>query len=219
MNMFNPSKLTTKYAAPATQFRPVEGRKYTLTHSDASGQLFLTIGVHYDYLAINPQSRDEVLAEWVPQKGEFALIGRVYISGGEYDEKYAMVRYMIFQKELNLALKAIVYGDQANNESVKNIGEKYHVKNKTVLQKRYFTDFLSLVHYVNSESNVIMSNNTNSYQSKEEIIQSKKISLLDLPILEVKIVNPELVLLMKQIKQNRKDILNMRRQLSQLKNY
>ncbi|OLS38581.1 staygreen family protein [Bacillus sp. MRMR6] len=113
MSMFNPSKLTTKYSAPATQFRPLEGRKYTLTHSDTTGQLFLTIGVHYDYLAINPQSRDEVLAEWVPQMGEFALIGRVYVSGGEFDENYARVRYMIFQKELDLALKAIVYGDQA----------------------------------------------------------------------------------------------------------
>jgi hypothetical protein len=113
MSMFNPSKLTTKYTAPATQFRPVEGRRYTLTHSDTTGQLFLTIGTHYDYLAINPQIRDEVLAEWVPQMGEFALIGRVYISGGEFDENYAKVRFKIFQKELNLALTAIVYGDQA----------------------------------------------------------------------------------------------------------
>lgn len=113
MSVFIPSKLTTTYDAPATPFRPVEGRKYTLTHSDTTGQLFLSIGCAYNYGAINYQFRDEVLAEWVPKLGEFSLCGRVYVSGGEFDENYAKVRYMIFQKELNLALKGIVYGDQA----------------------------------------------------------------------------------------------------------
>lgn len=112
MNMFIPSKLTVNFLAPATQFRPIEGRKYTLTHSDTTGQLFLSVGNFFDYSAINPNFRDEVFAEWVPQLGEFTLCGKVYISGGEFDEKYAKVRFMIFKKELDLALKAIFYGDQ-----------------------------------------------------------------------------------------------------------
>jgi hypothetical protein len=110
---FNPSKLTTYYRAPATSFRPVEGRKYTLTHSDETGQLFLTIGTFYDTAAINPKMRDEVLAEWVPKNGEFILFGRVYVSGSEFEEKYAKVRYMIFNKELPLAITAMIYGDHS----------------------------------------------------------------------------------------------------------
>ncbi|WP_413299310.1 staygreen family protein [Bacillus sp. 1P10SD] len=113
MSVFIPSKLSVSYHAPATPFRPVEGRKYTLTHSDTTGQLFLTIGCEYNFSAINYSMRDEVLAEWIPQFGEYSLCARVYVSGGEYDENYTKVRFMIFQKELNLALKAMVNGDQA----------------------------------------------------------------------------------------------------------
>ncbi len=98
--------------APATPFRPIDARKYTLTHSDNTGQLFLSIGCEYDYSTVNPHFRDEVQAEWIPQMGEFTLFGRVYICGGEFDENYANVRFRIFQKEVELALKAIVYGDQ-----------------------------------------------------------------------------------------------------------
>lgn len=112
MSVFDPSKLSITYLAPATPFRPVECRKYTLTHSDTTGQLFLAIGCEYDYKAINHKFRDEVLAEWIPKMGVFTLCGRVYISGGEFDERYSHVRFMIFKRELELALKAIVYGDQ-----------------------------------------------------------------------------------------------------------
>lgn len=112
MSNFIPSNLTIAYQPPATAFGPVEGRKYTLTHSDVTGQLFLSIGTEFDYKNTNPKFRDEVLAEWIPKMGEFILWGRVYVSGGEYDEKYAKVRFLIFQKELELALKAMIYGDQ-----------------------------------------------------------------------------------------------------------
>ncbi|MDZ5472723.1 staygreen family protein [Bacillus sp. 31A1R] len=112
MSKFNPSKLSATYLPPATQFKPVDERKYTLTHSDETGDLFLTIGYCYDTGAINPKIRDEVLAEWVPQMGQYVLKGKVYISGGEFDEQFSKIRYMIFKKELNLALTAIVYGDK-----------------------------------------------------------------------------------------------------------
>lgn len=112
MSLFQPSKLTVSYLPPVTPIRPIEGRRYTMTHNDQTGDLFLTIGLQYDISMINTKLRDEVLAEWIPRNGEFQLFGRVYISNGEFDEKYATVRYMIFQKELTLAIKAIVYGDQ-----------------------------------------------------------------------------------------------------------
>lgn len=112
MSLFNPSKLTVTYLAPSTPFRPLEGRKYTLTHSDVTGELFLMIGCQFDYSMVNYKMRDEVLAEWISHLGEFQLRGKVYVSGGEFDEKYATVRYMIFKRELSLAISGIVYGDQ-----------------------------------------------------------------------------------------------------------
>jgi len=113
MSILIPSKLSKSYRAPATPFRPVEGRKYTLIQKDTSGEMSLTIGCDYNLSDISSQTRDEVLAEWVPHLGEYSLIGRVYVSGGEFDENFSKVRYMIFQKELETALNAIVYGDKA----------------------------------------------------------------------------------------------------------
>lgn len=112
MSSFNPTKLSVTFIPPLTRYKPVERRKYTLTHSDRTGNLFLTIGYCYDVNAINPMLRDEVLAEWVPQMGQYVLRGKVYISGGEYDEQYSNIRFLIFQRELNKALTAIVYGDR-----------------------------------------------------------------------------------------------------------
>ncbi|MGE8081491.1 staygreen family protein [Peribacillus loiseleuriae] len=62
--MFNAAKLSTKYLPFVTEGLPVDGRKYTLTHSDVTGELFLSIGNHYDLPAINLKIRDEVLAKW-----------------------------------------------------------------------------------------------------------------------------------------------------------
>lgn len=113
MSKFNPSNLSVTFLPPATPFKPVDERKYTMTHSDETGELFLTVGYCYDESAIDPKFRDEVLAEWIPRMGQYVLSGKVYVSGGEYDEQYAKIRFMIFQRELNLALTSIVYGDRA----------------------------------------------------------------------------------------------------------
>ncbi|MGD6895648.1 staygreen family protein [Bacillus infantis] len=113
MSQFNPQKLSVRYLAPATEQKPVDARKYTLTHLDETGELFLSIGCVYDYSSVNKKFRDEVLAEWLPQMGQYVLKAAVYVSGGEFDEKTSKMRYMIFQREMDLALKAIIYGDRS----------------------------------------------------------------------------------------------------------
>ncbi|MCM3584220.1 staygreen family protein [Mesobacillus maritimus] len=112
MTKFNPNRLNVKYIPPVNSYVPIEGRKYTLTHSDETSELFLTIGAKYDHSAINLKLRDEVFAEWQTRNGEYLLYAKVYVSGGEFDKKFSQVRYMIFKKELELALTGIIYGDQ-----------------------------------------------------------------------------------------------------------
>ncbi|WP_249366587.1 staygreen family protein [Neobacillus rhizophilus] len=108
---FSPSKLHVSCLSCSTSMQ-VHGRKYTLTHSDTTGDLFLSIGYHYDLTGINVSKRDEVLAEWITtKKGVPILSGNVYVSGGEFDEQMAQRRFIIFQRELNLALSAMIYGD------------------------------------------------------------------------------------------------------------
>jgi hypothetical protein len=111
MATFHPEKLTTTIVPPATPYWPIDDRKYTLTHSDKTGQLLLTIGLSYDEQAINQQMRNEVLAYWSRTCGEYELRGRVYVSQGEFDENLSMIRYHIFKRELPLALAAIINGD------------------------------------------------------------------------------------------------------------
>ncbi|PLS14682.1 hypothetical protein CVD28_26905 [Bacillus sp. M6-12] len=111
MSKLSPEKLSVMYFPPATECMPVDGRKYTVTHSDLAGDLFLSIGCQFDYSRINGDMRDELLAEWLPQMGQYILSGKVYVNGGEFDENITKVRYLIFRKEMDLALQAITQGD------------------------------------------------------------------------------------------------------------
>ncbi|BCB03799.1 staygreen family protein [Bacillus sp. KH172YL63] len=112
MSEFKPENLVVTHLPPASSFYPIDNRKYTLTHSDSTGELCLSIGCHFDPSHINPAMRDEVKAEWRRDLGQYTLAGTVYVSGGEYDQQLSNVRYMIFKKEIPLALSAIVNGDE-----------------------------------------------------------------------------------------------------------
>jgi hypothetical protein len=74
MTRFDPAKLHVTFGdgfapADACADAPLVPRRYTLTHSDATGDLFLTVDAAYDWAALTTwQVRamaDEVVAEWV----------------------------------------------------------------------------------------------------------------------------------------------------------
>ena len=109
---FQTEQLSVIYIPPMTPLGPLEGRKYTLTHSDLTGQLFLSIGYEIDALKINWEMRDEVAAYWQMINGQFVFTVCVHISNGDFDETRAGARYEHFKKMMPLALDAIVYGDQ-----------------------------------------------------------------------------------------------------------
>ncbi|WP_019241406.1 staygreen family protein [Bacillus massilioanorexius] len=112
MTRIRNNQLSTTILPPATEFAPVEGRKYTVTHDDVSGHIFVSIGYSYDESNLTDM-RDEVIATWVPHLGQYALIGKVYVTGGEFDENTSQIRYMIFKMEMEKALRAIIAGDNA----------------------------------------------------------------------------------------------------------
>jgi hypothetical protein len=47
LSKFIPEKLSVKYMGGVTATEPIIPMRYTLTHSDLTGNLFLTIGIHY----------------------------------------------------------------------------------------------------------------------------------------------------------------------------
>jgi len=88
-------------------------RCYTLTHSDRTGDLFLTVGRAYDEEAISGWytrlMRDEVLGEWQDEDG-LSLHIHCHVSGGLVLGP-AKWRDSIFRQHLLMVLEAICNGD------------------------------------------------------------------------------------------------------------
>lgn len=109
MERLDPEKLYVEFRDGVTATAPTIGRKYTLTHSDETADLFLVIGLEYAFDQIN-EMRDEVLAEWKHDKESPVLFGFVYV--GQFGPVITKIRDTIFRRELPLALEAIIYGDR-----------------------------------------------------------------------------------------------------------
>jgi len=110
LKKLNPDKLYVEFRTGVTINEPIIGRKYTLTHSDITVDLFLAIGLQFAYDKVNVM-RDEVLAEWRMNNEFLFLYVYVYVDG-QFGQAVAAVRNAIFRRELPLALEAIRYGDK-----------------------------------------------------------------------------------------------------------
>ncbi|WP_430789714.1 staygreen family protein [Virgibacillus flavescens] len=109
MSVFNPEKLYVEFREGITPTEPIIHRRYTLTHSDLTGDLFLTIGLRFAWDKINPM-RDEVRGEWIMTRD--CYVYHVYLDvDGQFNQDVAATRNDIFRRELPLALEAIRYGD------------------------------------------------------------------------------------------------------------
>ena len=111
LSTFYPEKLSTEFMDGVTTTEPVIPRRYTLTHSDLTGDLFLNIGMNYTWEKINSM-RDEVLGEWKIASNCLYFYVYLYIDQGQNNQSVSAKRNEIFRRELPLALTAIRYGDR-----------------------------------------------------------------------------------------------------------
>jgi hypothetical protein len=115
-------------------------RRYTLTHSDRTGELFLTIAREYNRTQISGWytrfMRDEVLGEWLQEQGEYGLHLYCHVSGGLVFGT-ARMRYDIFQRHLPLVLEAFHEGDKALYESSPELRDTPVSVHFAARQKRY----------------------------------------------------------------------------------
>ncbi|RDW16735.1 staygreen family protein [Oceanobacillus chungangensis] len=111
MSTFDPEKLSVEFMEGTTATEPIIPRRYTLTHSDLTGELFLNIGTNYAWGKINP-SRDEVLGEWRQCGTALFFDVCLYVDQGEFSLSTSAKRNEIFRRELPLALNAIRYSDR-----------------------------------------------------------------------------------------------------------
>jgi hypothetical protein len=115
MKRLDPEKLRVIYSSGTTPDRLTLPRRYTLTHSDRTGELFLSVGNEYISKQISKfytrLMRDEVLAELIDGNGKTEFRVHCHVSGGLVIGT-AKWRNTIFHDELPLVIEALRYGDR-----------------------------------------------------------------------------------------------------------
>lgn len=140
MSRLNPEKLEVRFLPGTLPEGPTTPRRYTLTHSDTSGHLYLTLGPDYDQRQISGWytrlMRDEVLAEWLAGKKSPSLHVYCHVSGGLVFGTPGW-RDAIFRRELPLVLEAFRFGDRRLFESEPALGEAPIYVHFSATQVRY----------------------------------------------------------------------------------
>lgn len=113
MSNFSPERLFVKFRNGIKETKLTFPRKYTLTHSDITNELFLTIRTEFALDKINFDMSDEVLGEWILYGGSLYFNVYVYIDRQDQDFNVALKLDKIFRRELPLALTAIRYGNRS----------------------------------------------------------------------------------------------------------
>lgn len=108
MSRLDPAKLHVEYVGVTTT-EPITPRRYTLTHSDVTADLYLSIGLDFAYLKLNPM-RDEVMGEWIQNDDSYIYYVYLFVNG-QFISGDKAIREAVFRRELPIALEAIRYGD------------------------------------------------------------------------------------------------------------
>ena len=108
---FNKEKLNIVFADDIDNDGAIIPRRYTLTHSDETGELFLSIGKYYDYSKVS-ELRDEVLGCWSCDENNLYYLRLEVLLDTCSDEEKIAIRNKIFRNELPMVIKAIIYGDR-----------------------------------------------------------------------------------------------------------
>ena len=108
MRDLNPQKVFSQYRDTMKPYGPVMGRKYTITHSDITAELFVFIAEDYAEDQVTAM-RDEVRVAWEPKDNGLNLIGSVIVDGKGVKGN-AKIRNRIFYNEMPTALQALRQG-------------------------------------------------------------------------------------------------------------
>lgn len=110
MSEINPQKVFVQYRDIMKPYEPVIGRKYTITHSDETAELFVFVAGNYAEDQIT-RMRDEVRVAWEQNENGLVLMGSVIVDGkGIMGDAY--IRNSIFYREMPTALQALRNSDR-----------------------------------------------------------------------------------------------------------
>lgn len=110
MRQLNPDKVFAQYRDIIKPYEPVLGRKYTITHSDTTAELFVFMARNYAEDKVTGM-HDDVKIGWEQNESSLALIGSVVV-----DAKGVLgnpsIRSKIFYYEMPTALQALRHADR-----------------------------------------------------------------------------------------------------------
>lgn len=110
MRKLYPQKVFVQYRDIMKPYEPVMDRKYTITHSDITAELFVFVATNYAEDQITSM-RDEVRVAWEQYKKGLALVGSVIVDGNGVIGN-ANIRNKIFYSEMPTALQALRQADR-----------------------------------------------------------------------------------------------------------
>lgn len=140
MAFFDPNKLHVAFGTGTRADGPVTPRRYTLTHSDATGDLFLAIAQDYDRTAlVKLQARvmaDEVLGEWIVDADGPRLVLHCRAQGGLPVFGTARMRCEIFRNYMPMVMHALRHADRELTEAHPELNEapvvvRFHHRRKS----------------------------------------------------------------------------------------
>lgn len=109
MKNVNPRKVFAQYRDCIEPYEPVLTRKYTITHSDVSAEMFVFIASNYACDKVTAV-HDDVKIAW--EKGEKGLILKGVVDVDGKQAAMAKIRNKIFLNEIPLALQALRWADR-----------------------------------------------------------------------------------------------------------
>ena len=110
MKKLNPQKVFVQYRDIIRPYEPVMNRKYTITHSDTTAELFVFVAKDYAEDQIT-KMRDEVRIAWDQNEKGLILMGSVIVSDKGIRGN-AYIRNKIFYNEMPTALQALRQADR-----------------------------------------------------------------------------------------------------------
>ncbi len=110
MKELNPQKVFVQYRDDMNPSSPITDRKYTITHSDTTAQLFVFIANFYAEDQIT-NMHDEVKISWEQTNNQYVLIGTVIVDGQGIIGN-SKLRNTIFYNEMPTALQALRQADR-----------------------------------------------------------------------------------------------------------
>ncbi len=110
MRKLNPQKVFVQYRDEMKPYEPVTGRKYTITHSDITAELFVFVARNYAEDQVTSM-HDEVRVAWELYKGKLILFGSVTVDD-KSSEGNTYIRNKIFYTEMPTALQALRQADR-----------------------------------------------------------------------------------------------------------